>query len=62
LTLVSDAHEEAREAAKELLRANPKLQGVEVMAQLQARGLAISPATVSRLRAQLKAQNATEAV
>ena len=61
LTLVSDAHEESREAARELLQKNPKLHGIEVVATLQTRGLLISPASVSRLRSELKAQKATEA-
>ncbi len=61
LTLVEDAHSEAREAAKALLRANPKLPGTEVIATLEKSGLQISPASVSRLRAGLKEAGAPEA-
>jgi len=58
---VADAHSEAREAATELLQKNPQLPGTEVVAQLQTRGLLISPASVSRLRSELKAAGAKEA-
>ncbi len=58
-TLVSDAHEEAREAAKALLRSNPKLPGTEVVATLEKGGLQISPATVSRLRSEFNAEPRT---
>ncbi len=60
VVLVADAHSEARGAAKELLQKNPKMPGTEVVAKLQMRGLLISPASVSRLRAELKAQSAKE--
>lgn len=58
LTLVTDAHGEAREAAKELLRVNPKLQLKEVIATLEMRGLPILVASVPRLRAELKTHSA----
>jgi hypothetical protein len=60
VVLIADALEEAREAARELLQKNPKIQGTQVVAQLQTRGLAISKASVSRLRTGLRTQNATE--
>ena len=60
LVLATDAHGEAREAARELLRQNPKIQGTDVVATLAARGLQISPASVSRVRAELKEKDTKE--
>ncbi len=60
VVLVANAHSEAREAARELLEANPQLQLREVIATLQTRGLQISPASVSRLRAGLKTVGAKQ--
>jgi arginine repressor len=59
LVLATDAHGEDREAARELLRQNPKIQGTEVVKTLESRGLQISRASVSRLRADVKPRTQT---